>query len=144
MDFKVTGTPTSTKTDKKKKPASASATGAAAFSSLLDQASGTSEVAPTTPVASSMPATGILVEDAPAQPDVPKDPEGRSSYILDALEELEQDILSGSPTSAVNKLKQALATQAESYNSLSQAQKEIADEIDLRASIEIAKIDTDA
>lgn len=143
MDFKVTGPSGPQKTDKKKKAKGAGETGAAMFSSLLNQASATSEVDAPTAVAATSSMHGVLVDES--APDIiPTDPEKRGVYMLDALEELEQDILTGSPTQAVNKLKKALEVEKEGYETLTPAQQEIADEIDLRASIEIAKIEGDS
>ena len=62
--------------------------------------------------------------------------------MLEQLEELEKDILSGSPTLAAQRLKAALAAQAENRESLTPAQQTVLDEIDARAAIEVAKLET--
>jgi hypothetical protein len=61
--------------------------------------------------------------------------------MLSTLEDLEKDILSGNPTQAITKLKEALATKAINRDDLSPKMKNLLDEIELRASIEVAKLE---
>lgn len=143
MDIKVNTNTGTAKLDKKKKAGGANAAQGAAFASLLNQASNNDEVEALSP---STPGAGVLVEEEVRNPydNIPTEPEARGAYMLDALEELEQDILTGNPTTAIEKLKHALATQTQGYEGLSPAQQEIADEIDLRASVEIAKVEAES
>lgn len=73
--------------------------------------------------------------------DVPADPEARSAWMLARLDELQRDILSGDPSQAAGKLKRALESGMIDRASLPTALKTLVDEIDLRASIELAKLD---
>jgi|GEM_PF-1262696 len=141
MDIKVNTNAGTPKVDKKKKTGASAASGAA-FASLLNQASNNDEIETLSPT---LGGAGVLVEEDIKNPyaDIPTEPEARSAYMLDALEELEQDILTGNPTDAVMKLKRALEAQSDGYDALTSAQQEIADEIDLRASVEIAKIEAE-
>lgn len=72
---------------------------------------------------------------------VPQDAAERGTYMLQTLAQLEHDILSGSPTQAVHRLKKALQTQALHREKLSLHMQQLLDEIDLRASVEIAKFE---
>ncbi|MAI08807.1 MAG: hypothetical protein CMF61_07595 [Magnetococcales bacterium] len=72
---------------------------------------------------------------------VPEDAEGRGQYMLNQLEDLEKDILSGKDSGAVYRLKQAIESEAVDVENISPELKKILDEIELRASVEIAKME---
>ncbi|MEC8068031.1 MAG: flagellar assembly protein FliX [Pseudomonadota bacterium] len=73
--------------------------------------------------------------------DVPEDAKGRGQYMLDRLEDLEKDILSGNDSGAVYRLKQAIESQAVDIDQISPELRRILDEIEMRASVEIAKME---
>lgn len=138
--MKITDTKKVNQTNKKKKTNRAN-TGPS-FASMVDQAGDTQ--APKGPAA---PA-GISALDAPvyeegaAQEQVPSDAKERGKYMLDRLEELEREILSGEPSQAAARLKQALETKAINRDDLPPRLKELLDEIELRANIEVAKLES--
>ena len=72
---------------------------------------------------------------------VPDDAEGRGEYMLTQLEDLEKDILSGKDSGAVYRLKQAIDSEAVDIDNISPELKKILDDIELRASVEIAKME---
>jgi hypothetical protein len=71
---------------------------------------------------------------------VPTNSKERGYYILDLLEELEKDILSGGETKAVAKLEEALKSPAVDTENLPQVVRDLMDEIDMRASLEVEKL----
>ena len=73
---------------------------------------------------------------------IPNTAEELGNYMLDKLEELEQDILSGNSSSAVERLKEALETEAIDRDQLSPKLLEILNEIEVRVSIEVAKMES--
>lgn len=74
--------------------------------------------------------------------DIPKEPKPHATYLMEQLEILEQDILTGSPTQAVENLKRALELSPLDHANLSTKQKEILDQLHLRAAVEAAKMET--
>lgn len=73
--------------------------------------------------------------------EVPEHAEERGNYMLDVLEELEKDILSGNESVAVEKLRKALETKAIDVDQLPENLKTILEEIEMRAAVEVAKIE---
>lgn len=138
MDFKVTSTKNTSGVDKKKKTGRSSAASGVDFASMVDQASATSDVKEMSPLAPTIPVANSLMGTPHT---VPSDPQERGAYMLDQLEELEKDILSGNPTKAAERLKQALELTPDGYENLPAGQKQIVDEINLRAATEIAKLE---
>lgn len=73
--------------------------------------------------------------------EVPEDAEGRGQFMLEQLEDLEKDILSGRDSGAVYRLKQAIESEAVDIDQISPELRRILDEIEMRASVEIAKME---
>ncbi len=140
MNIKVGGPKGSSAVDSKKKVNKGAKAGAPSFASFLQETEKTDVAksvesslhAPTAPVS-------LLEEDADNA--IPKQATERGTYMLDQLEELEQDILSGNPTLAAQRLKAALKITAQGTEDLSEAHQKVLDEINMRASIEVAKLE---
>lgn len=143
VDIKIGGPQGPARTNKSKSSTKANKAGGPSFSSLVDQASANETVEETQAVTPAAPVQNDLAGGSPyaAGEEVPTNPKDRGTYMLQKLEELEQDILTGSPTIAIERLKQALATAPQGVESLNTQQREILDEIDLRAAIEVAKME---
>ena len=134
--MKISDTKAASAASKKKKTSNAGAAEKAKFASLVESALDNSDKDQQTTTPSYTPASQQHV-----QSDVPEGATDRGAYMLDTLENLEKDILSGNPTDAIAKLKEALATQAINKDDLSPKMLELLDEIELRASIEVAKLE---
>jgi hypothetical protein len=126
-------------TQKSKKTKKTGNTSGVSFADLVNEATQTAETSATTAVNAVAPRS----EDVLSGGYVPTEPKARGHYILDRLEELEQDILSGEPTAALNSLKEALATEAMGMEELPPRLQKLLDEVELRASVELAKLETD-
>lgn len=139
MSIKITDNKGVNSSTKKKTNKSNAASGVS-FDALVNAASTEAEVAEVPPTA---PVAGV--HGGAAAPtfyeEVPAEPKARGAHILELLEELHQDVLSGNPTIAVQKLKEALATGALKKEDLPQSLQHVLDEIDMRASVEIAKME---
>lgn len=107
------------------------------FASALQQAQTPSDVQETGTVAS-VDAVNNFVFDSSEQ--VPTESKQRGYYILDLLEELEQDILQGKQTAVTERLEKALSTDAVDKEALPPVVRELMDEIDARAAIELEKL----
>ena len=73
--------------------------------------------------------------------EVPEHAEERGAYLLDVLGELEQDILSGHQSVAIEKLRRALETKAIDWDDIPEKLQNILHEIEMRAAVEVAKLD---
>ena len=142
MDIKVTGPKGTQETKKTKKTNKAGPAAGPSFASMLDPASETQE---TTAPSSVTGVSGIRSNPLPleGQEEIPQEPGEHGAYLLQQLEELEKDILSGSPTQAVERLKQALENSPLDQATLTEKQREILDELHLRAAVEVAKIESE-
>ncbi|MDD9911853.1 MAG: hypothetical protein OXR68_08050 [Alphaproteobacteria bacterium] len=139
MDIKVNGPKGLQDTKKSKKTQKSTNVDGPSFSSLLESASETTETAAPQ---STAPVTGIVNNaDQFNQQDIPQEPEAHGTYLLEQLEELEKDILLGSPTAAVEKLKKALELSPLDTAKLTDKQREILDALHLRAAVELAKME---
>lgn len=87
-------------------------------------------------------AVGSVIDEG-SNSSVPTGAEERGNYMLEQLEDLEKDILSGDDTGAVKRLQEALDSDAVDVENLDPELKEILDEIEARASIEIAKMQSE-
>lgn len=137
MNFKINNTTSAKKADKSKKTAKASAAEGSSFASALQNASQSESVDGTSSV-SSVASVESFVYDQSSQ--VPLEAKSRGYYILDLLEELEKDILSGNETKVISKLEEALNTQAIDKDSLPPTVQELLDQIESRALIELEKV----
>ncbi len=140
MTIKVNDSKSVTSTSKKKKTSNAPKTGEGSFSSLVDKAAGAGE----TSAASSVDGvSGVAprVFDGAVGDDVPRDARGRGNYLLEKLDDLQKDILTGDPTVALEKIRHALEVEAIDRDELPPKLRDLVDEIDMRASIEIAKVE---
>ena len=138
MNIKVNNSGRVSQTSKKGKANKTNKTDGPSFASMVEQAQGVED----TQSASAVSGVGSTpAYTGPLQDDVPTEARGRGAYMLDQLEELEQDILSGSPTQAVEKLRAALGTEATGAEELPTHVKTLLDEIEMRVSVEIAKME---
>ncbi|MBI1363583.1 MAG: hypothetical protein GC134_06330 [Proteobacteria bacterium] len=138
MTIKVNDSKSVSSTSKKKKTSGAAKSGEGSFASMIDSASATGAAEATTSLSSVGGVAPRVYEDAIGD-DVPRDARGRSSYLLEKLDDLQKDILAGDPTVALEKIRHALATEAIDRNELPPKVRALMDEIDMRASVEIAK-----
>lgn len=138
MDIKVTGTSSTKATDKKKKASKKSAASGVSFGSMLEaaEAMGSASAA-----SAASGVSGVRSYTAAFEDDLPQDSKGRSIKLLKDLEDLQKDILVGAPTVAIEKLKRLLESDAIDKDSLPEQVRELIDEIELRASIEMAKME---
>ena len=125
----------SSKTKKSKKTSDTS------FADMISSSSSVEDVKSVSSVASVSTVSPLILDDDFSEK-VPNKAEDKMDYMLDKLEELEKAILSGEDTAAVMKLKEALDTQVVDLNKLSPRAKEILEEIELRVSIEVAKMES--
>lgn len=138
MNIKVNGPGRTGSVEKKKKTQSTGSTGGVSFSDLLESLQSATATTPTAPahgVGGVGGYTGGFDEEAP------KDAQGRSNWLVERLEDLQRDILAGEPTLAVEKLRRALAEQALDINALPPQARALIEEIELRASVEMAKLE---
>ena len=138
---KVTDTKSITGLNKSKKSSGAKKASGVSFDSLVEKASNVETVSATAGVEGTDAVDGVSSEGSSRGFVVPEHAEERGNYMLDVLEELEKDILSGNESVAVEKLRKALETKAIDVDSLSPRLKEILEEIELRAAVEVAKIE---
>ncbi len=135
MDIKVNNTSGVNKTEKKKKSQKSGSASDVSFSSMVDALS-TTDATDAPKAVESKEGYG----DA-ACGYVPQDAAERSVWMLEKLERLYADILSGEPTSAAEDLRQALATTVLDRASLPEHLRRLVDEIDVRSAVEIAKLE---
>lgn len=138
MNIKITGPNRTGNVDKKKKTSSTGSTGGVSFSDLLESLQSTTA---TTPTAPSHGVGGVGGYTGGFDEEAPKDSQGRSNWLVERLEDLQRDILAGEPTAAVEKLRRALAEQALDINALPPQARALIEEIELRASVEMAKLE---
>jgi|TARA_Y100001960_G_C14598153_1_gene789279 hypothetical protein len=136
MNIKVNNSSSVKKAGKTGKTQASSAEGLG-FASALEQAQSTSQVE-TKAAVSNVDAVGAFVFDTAEQ--VPTQSKQRGYYILDLLEELEKDILTGKETQVTEKLQKALDNPAVDKDALPAVVRELMDEIDSRAAIELEKL----
>lgn len=139
--MKINDTKDLAKLDKLRKTSKANKAGGANFADLLADASRSDEAAPTSAVHDITAINPQLLQELTDL--VPKDGQARGHYMLDLLNELQHDILAGEGTAATQKLKIALEQPALDYSDLPEKLKTILDEIDLRAQLEVAKMESD-
>ena len=137
---KVTDTRGITNVGKSKKSSKSNKASGVSFDSLVEKAGGVQNVEATENVAG-VDAVESATEGKSTGFSVPEHAEERGNYMLDVLEELEKDILSGNESVAVEKLRKALDTKAIDVDSLSPKLKGILEEIEMRAAVEVAKIE---
>ncbi|MCP4355344.1 MAG: hypothetical protein GY793_06860 [Proteobacteria bacterium] len=138
MNFKVSNTQDIKKSSKKSK-VSASKTESLGFADALQDAQSTDDVGLVETVANVDTIQPVFV-DTGSSKEVPEKAKDRGYYILDLLEELEKDILLGKETAVSQKLENALKTQAKDIDELPQVVKDLMQEIELRASLELEKL----
>ena len=137
MNIKVDRNSRISQTSKKGKANKTKSVGGPSFASMVEQAKGVEGVENTTAVSG----VGTPTYNGALFDDVPSEARGRGAYMLDQLEELEQDILTGNPTIAIEKLRAALGTEATGVDALPPHIQGLLDEIELRASVEVAKVE---
>ena len=140
MDIKVTGPRGPQKTEKSKKSQKSGGVGGTSFASMLESAGDVAETGAPEQIGG---VTGVMNHlGSPVPLEIPTEPEEHGAFLLEQLEELEKDILSGSPTEAVEKLKQALEQSPLNEADLTDKQREILDALHLRAAVELAKMES--
>lgn len=137
MNIKVTGPNKVTKTDKTKKTNKPSSADASAFTSMVESAQAVESVEERKHFTGGSQQTYI----PESSPSVPEDTNGRLEFLLDQLQELEKDILSGNETRALERIKEALKTTAKDKDDMPAQVKELVDEVEARAEIEVAKME---
>lgn len=135
IDIKTTGPGGVKATDKKKAATRAGATGGPSFASLLEEAAGASN----TPETTSLPTTAYTPLPS-GDDEQPPSSKKQATRLLDALQNLAEDALSGQPTAALGKLQSYLATTALDKDQLTDAQKQALDEVETRAAVEAEKL----
>jgi len=135
--MKIQDTKNITATKKKAKSSKSGAVSGPSFDSLVEEASSVEKA----DAAQSVAPTSSPLVDVGGGSAVPEEAEKRGHYLLERLEELERDILAGRSSDAVARLKEALETQAIDRDQLTPELLAILDEIEMRASIEVAKME---
>lgn len=139
--MKVDNTGKSQGVSKSKKSNKSSKSSGISFDQMVENASGVDDVEAAEATTS---IGGVDAVHGGASGGVPDDAEGRGQYMLEQLEDLEKDILSGKDSGAVYRLKQAIESEVIDADQISPDLKRILEEIELRASVEIAKMETSA
>ena len=137
--MKVSDSKTIQSLSKKKKTSKASSADAASFAGMVDKTGDISDIQAPSGVDALSALNSVVLDDDAFY--VPTEGKARGYLILDLLEELEKEILSGEPSQAIERLRIALDTQAVNLDELSPKVKELLEEIDVRASIEVAKLE---
>jgi len=135
--MKIQNTKNVTATKKKAKTSQSGNVSGPSFDSLVEKASSVDKAE----AAQSVAPTAAPLVDVGGGSAVPEEAEKRGHYLLERLEELERDVLAGRASDAVVRLKEALETQAIDRDQLSAELLSILDEIEMRASIEVAKME---
>jgi len=140
MNFKVGSTGSVKKGDRKSK-VKASKAESLGFASALQEAQSTDSVQSAGSVDSvaNVDAIGSVFVGGSSN-NVPENAKQRGYYMLDLLEELEKDILTGSETKVASKLEEALANQPIDIDEMPAVVKDLMQEIELRASLELEKL----
>ena len=120
MNFKVGSSAKANKTSKSSKSNKASSTESASFGSALDNAMGVTEASQVQSAQAVEQIDSFILD---VSDDVPSNAKQRGYYILDALEELEKDILSGTGTKSIQKLEKALNTKPENLDEMPESVK---------------------
>jgi len=136
MNIKVNNSSSVKKSNKSGKSTASQAEGLG-FASALQQAQQTNDVDSAQQAFAVEEVTSFVLD---AADQVPTQAKQRGYYILDLLEELEQDILTGKQTQVTEKLEKALAVDSVDKESLPPVVKDLMDEIDARAQIELEKL----
>lgn len=139
--MKVTDSKNISSVSKKKKSSKSNKASGVSFDAMVDAVSGVENVEAAAPTSSVDAVGGIDADASGSSSYIPTDAEGRGNFMLESLEQLERDILAGQGSDAVEKLKAALATQAIDLDQIPPRLKEILDEIEMRASVEVAKME---
>ena len=134
MTAKINGPTGTRQTEKTQKNKKSSGADKAKFGSLLDSLM---EVESPEQV-DAVQATG---QEGGKRSYVPQDATERSAWMLDKLEQLYADILTGKPTAAAEELRQALETAVENKEQLPEHLLQLVNEIDVRSAVEIAKLE---
>ncbi len=134
--MKVVNTKGTQGVSKSKKSSKSTKSSGVSFDALVDAAGGVEALE----AAESVESVSSVERKGPVG-GVPADAEGRGKYMLDQLEDLEKDILNGNDSGAVIRLKEAVETQAQDLDKIDPELKSILDEIEVRANIEIAKME---
>lgn len=127
------------KLERLRKGQKSSSTTGSQFAELLQQAEGEVSASATPTTVTDLAAISPQLLQGLADL-VPKEGRPRGEYILAVLKELQQDILAGQGTTTIERLRVALQQEALDRAQLPPRLREILDEIDLRAHLEIAKL----
>ena len=136
--MKISNTKNAAAIGKAKKSGKSNKTSGVSFDSLVEKAGAVDKTQATAGVDA---VDGVSSGASGAGRYIPQDAEGRGEYMLTQLEELERDILNGKHSGAVHRLKEALQTQAVNREDMSDELLAILDEIEMRASVEVAKME---
>lgn len=137
VDIKVGGPGAVKGPDKKKPAARTGAAGGPSFASLLDAAGESAE--PSSSGQASLPgAVPPLVDDNADLP--PRSGKQQAQDLMDGLNELAGDVLSGNATGAAKKLEAYLNAEVTDKADLSDEAKAALDELSTRAAVAAAKV----
>jgi hypothetical protein len=137
--MKITGTKGPSATSKSKKSSSAGKASGVSFDAMVEKAGNVDAVES---VESADAVSGVGQGGGRRSSYIPQEAEARGEYMITQLEQLERDILTGRDASAAMKrLQDALATEAIDRDGLSPELLTILDEIEMRVSIEVAKVE---
>lgn len=139
--MKVNNTKGTTSVSKNKKSGKSKGTSSVSFDAMVDALTGAERVDSTAATSATSSVSSVDSDASSHSSYVPSDAKGRGGYMLDNLEQLEKDILSGSASDAVEKLKTALETEVVDMDKISPKLQKILDEIEMRASVEVAKME---
>lgn len=138
VDIKVGG-PATVKGPEKKKPAGKTgSTGGPSFASLLDSATAASETTPTIPTTFSPTIIPLPTEEDQGEP-APRNPREQAENLLDKLQTLAEESLTGSPADIAAKLEAYLKHDAPDRSTLSPEAQQALDELQTRAAVAAAK-----
>lgn len=135
--MKVNNTKGTSGVSKSKKSSKSSKASGVSFDAMVDAAGKVDDVEATAATTAADAVSGITG----GSHGVPEDAQGRGEYMLDQLEDLEKDILNGNDSGAIYRLKQAVESEAVDLDNIAPELREILEEIELRASVEIAKME---
>ena len=136
MNFKINSTANVNKTEKGKKSSKASSSDASSFADALSSAMDVSSADGVIETSATKPVVNFAYNMSDS---IPQEAKERGFYLLEILEDLEKDILSGSETTAIAKLEEALNVQAEGVEELPSVVQELLQQIESRAIIELEK-----
>lgn len=137
----ITGAKPLTPAERKKALDKARAAGGPSFASMLEQAGAageTAEAAPTSPAGAIGGQLSPILGDEENQP---KSQQEQATVLVETLQGVAEDILSGSPTLAARKLNAYLNAAPAEGAPLSTEQQAALDEIKTRAAVTAAKLE---